>query len=45
MRLSCMFDDEVLRLADRVRWGETAAGDADRVRWGETAAGDVDLAM
>ena len=27
--MSCMFDDEVLRLADRARRGETAAGDAD----------------
>ncbi len=39
-----MFDDEVLRVADRARWGETAAGDVDLARWGETAAGDVDLA-
>ena len=44
MRMSCMFDDEVLRLADRACWGECVAGDADRARWSETAAGDVDLA-
>jgi len=45
IRMSCMFDEEVLRLADRAWWGECVAGDADRARWGETAAGDVDLAM
>ncbi len=45
MRMSCMFDEEVLMLADRARGGECVAGDADRVRWCETAAGDVDLAM
>jgi len=40
-----MFDEEVLRLADRTRWVETGAGDADRARWGECAAGDADRAM
>ena len=42
--MSCMFDDEVLRLADRARWGETAAGDADLARRGECVAGDAGLA-
>jgi len=39
-----MFDDEVLRLADRAWWGECVAGEADRAWWSETAAGDADLA-
>ncbi len=45
MRMSCMFDDEVLRLADRARRSESVARDADRARWGGTAAGDADRAM
>ena len=40
-----MFDDEVLRLADRAWWGECVAGDADLEWWGEPAAGDADLGM
>ena len=44
MWISCMFADEVLRLADRARWVETAAGDADLACRGESAAGDADLA-
>ena len=44
MRMSCMFDDEVLRLADRARRSESVAKDADRARWGESVAWDADLA-
>ena len=44
MRMCCIFDDEVLRLAESARWGECVAGDADRAGWGETAAGDADRA-
>ena len=44
MWMSCMFYDEVLKLADRSCWGECVAGDADRARWGETSAGDVECA-
>jgi len=43
--MSCMIDDEVLRLADRAWCDECVAGDANRARWGETAAGDADFAM
>ena len=43
--MSCMFDDEVLRLAERACGGECVAGDADRARRSEAAAGDADLGM